>query len=226
MKTGKGWKVLTGEANVQFANWSVPPLFMSESAPPSPGSTLPPPPSLLTTPLAPFAPAPSLLPASPFSPAPPRASLGPFLSKAPPVGGGPHRAPPALSAQTNGGGRGLLSTSSYGKFHPVKGRGSYSQNCNISALLSPKPSPPNIPGWECWGQSWGVCGWGETVNCGVSPDSFANFGGLLAPPTQFSLLSYWHKVNIPGWASETLPPPHHPAPWGGVRGLHNTNHTF
>lgn len=47
--------------------------FMSEPAPPSRGSTLPPPLSLLTTPPAPFAPAPSLLPAVPFSAAPPTA---------------------------------------------------------------------------------------------------------------------------------------------------------
>lgn len=26
--------------------------------------------------------------------------------------------------------------------------------------------------------------------------------------------SCWHRVNIPGWVSETCAPPHYPAPWG------------
>lgn len=87
-----------------------------------------------------------------------------------------------------GAGRGLLPTSSYGKFHPVKGRGSYSLDCNISALLSPKLAP--LPTFQDGnvGDRVGVCNvWGKqrTATSGLIP--LPILGALLPRPPTFSL---------------------------------------
>lgn len=56
---------------------------------------------------------------------------------------------------------------------------------------------------------------GETANCDVWPDSFANFGGAPAPPTHFFSLSLiGTKSTYQGGLQRLYPPPHHSAPWG------------
>lgn len=56
---------------------------------------------------------------------------------------------------------------------------------------------------------------GETANCDVWPDSFANFGGAPAPPTHFFSLSLIGTKSTYQGGLQRLypPPPHHSAPW-------------
>jgi hypothetical protein len=128
-----------------------------------------------------------------------------------------------------GGGRGLLPTSSYGKLHPVKGRGSYfSLNCNISALLSPKPSPlpPTFQVGNV-GDRVGVCGWGEKLTVGSGLTLLPILGGSWPRPPTFPSCLIGTKSTYQGGLRRLCPPPHHSAPLGGgVQGLHSTNRTF
>lgn len=160
---------LTGEANVQFAGWSVLRLLCLSRLLPAGAPPYPPPLSLLTTPPAPFAPAPSVLPASPFPPAPPAASPGPSLCEVPRGGGGGSSCTPSPSRHQAmwGGGGGEVREG--GCFTPPcmessicpLGRGTYSLGAARSCPSELPTSPsPQILGWKCSGQGKGERGWG------------------------------------------------------------------
>lgn len=196
--SGGGWKAASQEKLMSSSSLVSASAFMSEPAPPSPGSTLPPTPLPADHSPRPFAPAPFQPVPSPLHRPPPTASPGPSLSRVP-WGRGLILHPQPKSPHGHGGGTEgaafhllLWKLPSAQPPHP-RGRGSYPLWAAHSCPSEPRSSPsPQIPLGDVGDREMGAGEGGgrntANVASGVTLWPTRPPRSILAPPTHFSSL--------------------------------------